>query len=134
MTCGIYGITNTINGKLYIGSSIKIEKRWQSHLHALRHGKDSPLKEDWGLYGEAAFKWEIVKVCEIESLLEMEQYYIDTLRPAYNRNKKALSPMVGKILSGKPIPHNKIRRLEAYRSQKFIGALKKILQIESENT
>lgn len=27
--CGIYKITNQVNGKCYIGQSINIEKRWK---------------------------------------------------------------------------------------------------------
>ena len=34
MTCGIYKIENKINGKVYIGQSIEIERRWQKHLNA----------------------------------------------------------------------------------------------------
>lgn len=32
MTCGIYKITNNINGKIYIGQSIDIERRFKQHL------------------------------------------------------------------------------------------------------
>lgn len=28
MSCGIYKITNQINKKVYIGKSIRIERRW----------------------------------------------------------------------------------------------------------
>lgn len=32
MTCGIYKIVNNINGKIYIGQSIDIERRWNAHI------------------------------------------------------------------------------------------------------
>lgn len=32
MTCGIYMVRNTINSKVYIGQSVKIEERWKGHL------------------------------------------------------------------------------------------------------
>lgn len=35
---GVYLITNNINGKMYIGSSINIERRWKEHLRDLRNG------------------------------------------------------------------------------------------------
>ena len=31
MSCGIYKITNKINQKIYIGKSIRIERRWSEH-------------------------------------------------------------------------------------------------------
>jgi predicted GIY-YIG superfamily endonuclease len=34
MSIGIYKIENLINGKIYIGQSIHIEKRWQEHCKA----------------------------------------------------------------------------------------------------
>ena len=36
---GIYMIYNTINNKIYIGSSVDIIKRMDSHLSYLRNGK-----------------------------------------------------------------------------------------------
>ena len=40
MTTGIYKITNKINGKCYIGQSIKIEKRWSDHKTASHNEND----------------------------------------------------------------------------------------------
>jgi predicted GIY-YIG superfamily endonuclease len=39
MTIGIYKITNTINGKYYIGSSTRIEHRIQEHKCYLGQNK-----------------------------------------------------------------------------------------------
>ena len=36
MAIGIYKITNTVNGKFYIGSSKNIEIRWRVHRRNLR--------------------------------------------------------------------------------------------------
>lgn len=41
MTCGIYKITNNINGKVYIGQSIRMEERWADHLTA---------NDDWQIH------------------------------------------------------------------------------------
>ena len=32
---GVYKITNKINGKFYIGSSINIKRRWESHKEGI---------------------------------------------------------------------------------------------------
>ena len=35
---GVYAIRNTQNGKMYIGESIDIEKRWKNHQEDLDNG------------------------------------------------------------------------------------------------
>lgn len=35
---GVYVITNLVNGKFYIGSSVGINTRWWNHLVDLRNG------------------------------------------------------------------------------------------------
>jgi hypothetical protein len=39
MSTGIYQITKLINGKVYIGHSVGIEKRWNTHIIRCYHGK-----------------------------------------------------------------------------------------------
>lgn len=39
MKSGIYKITNLVNGKLYIGSAVKIQRRWIEHRAQLIAGK-----------------------------------------------------------------------------------------------
>ena len=34
---GIYKIENKVNGKVYIGQSIDIEKRWKEHISCLNN-------------------------------------------------------------------------------------------------
>lgn len=36
---GVYKITNLINSKFYIGSSVNIGQRWFKHKALLRHNK-----------------------------------------------------------------------------------------------
>lgn len=49
MTCGIYKIENKINGKLYIGQSVNIEKRWCDYYRLPRHKKEinNMSDEEW---------------------------------------------------------------------------------------
>ena len=37
MSIGIYKITNILNGKIYIGQSVDIEKRWSTHRAELKN-------------------------------------------------------------------------------------------------
>ena len=39
MKSGIYIIRNTVNGKIYIGSAVNLEKRLYEHFWALRKNK-----------------------------------------------------------------------------------------------
>lgn len=75
-TSGIYLIRNTINNKVYIGSSKRIYSRISWHLNALNNNyhHNNHLQKSWNKYGKNNFKVEILEVCE--DLLEKETYYI----------------------------------------------------------
>lgn len=83
---GIYIITNIINGKRYIGSSKSIRKRLWKHRSLLRHNKheNEHFQNAWNKYGEDKFVYSVLEECDIDCLLDREQYYIDTLKPEYN--------------------------------------------------
>ena len=51
--CGIYKITNLVNGKIYIGSAIRIDRRFKSHLSQLRgnYHINSHLQNAFNEYG-----------------------------------------------------------------------------------
>lgn len=84
---GIYKIINEVNGKFYIGSSVRLRRRKNEHFHELSLGKHSNtyLQNAYNKYGKDNFKWEIIEYIErIEDIeqfkkkiLEREQYWID---------------------------------------------------------
>jgi group I intron endonuclease len=59
---GIYKITNLKNGKLYIGESINIEKRWENHFFDLvkKQHHNFRLQQDFNIYGINNFKPELL--------------------------------------------------------------------------
>lgn len=73
---GIYKITNTENGKCYIGQSRDIEARWQKHLSSYKSSPDWELYRAFKKYGISKFTFEIVEECQIEELNEREVYWI----------------------------------------------------------
>lgn len=82
MTCGIYCITNTANGKKYIGQSVDIEKRFKRHKYGLMNNKhfNKHLQCAWNKYGPDAFTFEIIQICDIQHLDMYERLYIIQLR------------------------------------------------------
>lgn len=57
---GIYKITNTLNGKVYIGQSKNIEKRWKEHIRKSYKGCVA-LRRAFDKYGIQNFSFEILK-------------------------------------------------------------------------
>ena len=83
---GVYKITNTVNGKFYIGSSRNITARWSSHRNLVNRKLNS-MYQDMKELGLDNFKFEVLEECSIEELTEREQYYIDVMKPEYNTKK-----------------------------------------------
>lgn len=82
--CGIYKIVNIINGKVYIGSSKNLNKRWCEHKRNLRKNNhdNNYLQKSWDKYGESSFKFEIIEIVDdVNNLITREQFYLDQLKP-----------------------------------------------------
>jgi len=97
---GIYRIRNIVNNDCYIGSAAyTFNKRWNTHIHQLKNKKhhSTILQKAWNKYGENSFKFEIIECCEPTECLIKEQYYLDTIRPKYNINPTADSPLGRKL-------------------------------------
>jgi len=94
---GVYAIYCHDNGKIYIGSSVRINLRFNHHrcyLRANKHG-NRHLQNAWNLYGEGAFTMSIIQLCETEDRLLFEQYYLDIWADSgrlFNRRLDAKSP------------------------------------------
>ena len=80
MTCGIYKITNQINGKVYIGQSKRIEERWKEHKKKpfLENSEEYsyPLYQAIRKYGLKNFTFEIIEECLPKDLNQKEIDYI----------------------------------------------------------
>ncbi len=81
-SCGVYQIENIVNGKLYIGSSNQIERRFYLHRWDLRRGMHhSPLlQRAWNKYGEKSFIFKIIFTCLPEDRQKHEQAIMDHLQ------------------------------------------------------
>lgn len=81
MNSGIYKITNEANGKFYVGSAVSIKKRWHLHLLHLRRGthKNPKLQASFNKNGEGVFRFDVLEICDIATLIPREQFWIDHL-------------------------------------------------------
>lgn len=101
-TIGIYKITNTVNNKIYIGRSAQMEVRWKCHLNNLVKNKhiNPHLQNAWNKYGGCAFVFEVIEiVVQVDNLQSREHYYIETMKPAYNKASSMRGANVGKQCS-----------------------------------
>ena len=85
----VYKITNVITGDFYIGSSKNVKRRWADHKcqSVWNRYPNNPMYLDMNKYGLDKFSFQILEEVEIEQLKEMEQQFIETLKPTYNRNR-----------------------------------------------
>lgn len=102
-TSGIYKITCIANGKIYIGSSINIKRRWDEHRRHLRSGchHNSLLQNAYNKYGEDVFIIEVIELIMPWVLIDMENYWLATLKPyqrdiGFNIGEKAEAGMKGR--------------------------------------
>ena len=89
---GIYMIQSISNPeRIYIGSAVWIKKRWGYHLEDFYNNKhkNPKLQNHYNKYGKKDLVFSVLESCPIESLIEREQYYINTLKPWFNINKIA---------------------------------------------
>lgn len=85
---GIYKITNKLNGKIYVGQSVHLLRRWTEHKRKYKNLKSrkqlyQAMRED----GIENFIFEIIEECPKELLNERELYWIkrlNTLENGYN--------------------------------------------------
>ena len=84
--CGVYGIFNTTNGKVLVGSSSDLTRRWTSHKSDVRHGKhgNPHFQSAWNKYGESAFEFRILEECPESMLLVREDSWMNYYHSLYD--------------------------------------------------
>lgn len=114
--CGIYLITNTVNGKRYVGSSTNIGSRISTHFTtALR--RYAHINEFYGeiqKFGRDSFSVSLLEKCTPEQKIEREAFWYEQLKPEYNMTCPAeimvLDPLVReKALKGTLSPENQAK-------------------------
>jgi len=118
---GIYKIENIINGKLYIGSSVNIDKRIKRHKNDLIKNKhiNCYLQREFNKYGIHSYIFECVELCNSDNLKILEQKYLDDIFSSEKYNEKYYN--ISKDASGGDNLSNNPNRL------KIIDKIKKTL-------
>lgn len=87
MNSGIYIILNKENGKFYIGSSLNLSHRLDTHKSDLRLSKhhSKHLQRAWDKHGKENFLFQQVEECLPEDCIEREQVWLD-FHQTYNKD------------------------------------------------
>ena len=78
---GVYKILNRCNGKFYIGSSVNIERRFDSHRKDLIAGthNNKYLQRAWNKYGSENFEFIVIEeVRDLNILRDRETFYLQS--------------------------------------------------------
>ena len=93
--CGIYKIQSKKKPeRIYVGSSVDINKRWSAHKRDLIRQKhvNRKLQNHANKYGLGDLDFVIIVCCGKEEVIAYEQFYIDALDPFFNLCPTADSP------------------------------------------
>ena len=123
---GVYIIRCTVNGRVYVGSSIDMKRREWQHRRDLALGKhlSHHLQRAWNKYGTDAFEWSVLENVEINGLtteearsllLGREQHHIEAFDSA-RRGFKTL-PKAGSPLGVKASPETRAKISAALRGK-----------------
>jgi group I intron endonuclease len=83
---GVYQIRNLENGKIYVGSSVRLNVRFGEHVNKLNK-QTHPcryLRSSWRKHSADSFVFEVLAYCAPEHAVWLEQRFLDGLNPAYN--------------------------------------------------
>lgn len=85
---------NNVNGNTYVGSSVSLSVRMYTYYSLRSLAKSNrPIDRALLKYGFSKFSLYILEYCTPENVIDREQYYLDTIKPAYNIVEKAGSTL-----------------------------------------
>lgn len=129
---GIYCFKSIIDDRIYIGSSKSLDVRRKQHLSELkcnRH-RNPKFQSFYNKYGKESLVYQIIENCEIDNLIEREQYYLDLYSNKFNINTKADRPNTERNFD-----LEKIKQIaEIYNSGKSCCHIAKLLFGSKEKT
>jgi len=114
---GVYLIEGP-RGRQYVGSSVRIKKRWKEHRRQLESGchHNQFLQRAWTKYGPGSFGFRVLLVCDSELAVFYEQRAIDALNPEYN-----CAPFAGSMLGYRHSDESR-KKMSASSSSRLKGS------------
>jgi hypothetical protein len=93
---GVYQVKNTANGKVLLGSRLRLDGALNGHRFQLAIGshRNAQLQREWKEYGPEVFVFEILEVVQVKDdpgfdldaeLALLEQVWVEQLRPCGER-------------------------------------------------
>ena len=110
----IYKITNKINGKIYVGKTLKTpQQRWSEHVRDSYKDscKDRPLYRAFKKYGLENFTLDIIEQCPVDKVNERERFWIESLQTfkyGYNATLAELFRQLAYIPQQKVLKYSQI--------------------------
>jgi group I intron endonuclease len=99
---GIYKITNP-KGRIYVGQSIDIEKRFRGYKKLSNCKKQTKLYNSFIKYGTINHTFEIIELCSLDMLNEKERYWQEFYNCLNGLNCNYVS-----TLNKKQLPSNEV--------------------------
>jgi len=94
----IYKISNLLDDRVYIGSTVDYNRRHREHINDLKNGNhhNIHLQRFFNKYGLDKLVFNIIEECDNNFLKETEQKYLNTGINLFNISKYASAPMMGR--------------------------------------
>lgn len=77
--CGIYVIVQKSTGRMYVGKSADIHRRWKDYRREIRK-YTTEIFNALRAYGFEAFEWRVLEECSFDALNDREMWWIKELR------------------------------------------------------
>lgn len=109
--CGVYGLLNSFDGKLYIGSAVNMVDRMNRHMRELAANKHSNMHLQAAYNRGDKFELVILEECDKSALTVREQYHMDLHGSLHN------SKGYNMTIAGRTAPsEDGIRRIKEART------------------
>ena len=100
---GVYGIVHRPSGRVYVGGSRDVFRRWRTHVWSLNRGRHHApaLLEAWCVDGLSAFAFVVLERCPRAMLAEREQVWLDAFPGPLNTSLSAACPPLDPLVAVK---------------------------------